>query len=236
MPLIFCSVTIYSLPPATKATAEPCSYSSRVKPLSYNLILPPLTPLTSSAPSAALSVGIYCTAGEVLIVPLPYGSESEINNEYLIRWIESNHTHNFWYLYICILILILYSCYSYSKFEVTIILILNKTHDVVNFDSPWLNIYENHKISIILVRTVQYLLEGYVFASHVVFVFSFFLFFFFLNATTTKTVNFDEWFESLQTFMSIIIIFLKLWIWIQYISNGMSSIPMLYSDSLYSQL
>ena len=36
-----------------------------------------------------------------------------------------------------------------------------------------------------------------------------FSFFFFINATTTKTVNFDEWCETLESFMSIIRI---LWI------------------------
>ena len=42
-----------------------------------------------------------------------------------------------------------YSHYSYSKFEILIILIFNNTHDVVDFDSSLLNVYTKHKISII---------------------------------------------------------------------------------------
>ena len=46
------------------------------------------------------------------------------------RWVELNHTHNFWYFYTFILILI-----SYSKLEVLIIIfiliILNNTYDFV---------------------------------------------------------------------------------------------------------
>ena len=42
--------------------------------------------------------------------------------------------------------------------------------------------------------------------------FSFF-FFFFVNVAKAKTVNFDEWFESLEWFMNIISIFLNLWNW-----------------------
>ena len=36
---------------------------------------------------------------------------------------------------------------------------------------------------------------------------------FFVNATTTKIVNFDEWLESFESFLSVIRIFLKLWMW-----------------------
>ena len=91
----------------------------------------------------------------------------------LKRWVNSSHTHNFWYLYAFILILISYSHFTSSKFEVLIALILNNTH-VVDFDSPWLNIYENHKISVICVRTPQYSVGGCVFALLAVFVFFFF--------------------------------------------------------------
>ena len=43
------------------------------------------------------------------------------------------------------------------------------------------------------------------------FIFSFF--FFFVNVTITRAVNFDGWFESFEWFMSIISIFLNLWVW-----------------------
>ena len=124
---------------------------------------------------------------------------------------DSSHTHNFWYLYAFILILILYSHCSYSKFEVPIILILNNTHDVIDFDFLWLNIYKNHKISMILIKTPQYSVERCVLSLLAVFG-SFFLLFF-VNATITKNVIFNERFESLEPIMSIISIFLNLWIW-----------------------
>ena len=117
---------------------------------------------------------------------------SEISNEYSKRWVDSSHTHNFCYLYAYILILISYSHYSYSKFEVLIVLMLNNTHDIVDFDSPWLNVYKNHKIIMIRIRTLQYSVEGCVFALLAIFVFFLFLLLFFVNATTTKTVNFAE--------------------------------------------
>ena len=47
-------------------------------------------------------------------------------------FIESNYTHKFWYLYAFILILIS-DLYSYSKFGVLIIFILNNTYDVWSF-------------------------------------------------------------------------------------------------------
>ena len=66
---------------------------------------------------------------------------------------------------------------------------------------------------------------------------------FFLNATTTKIVNFDKWFESLESYLSIISNFLNLWIWMsrhmwfKYISNVMSLMWTLYSSySLQSVL
>ena len=42
---------------------------------------------------------------------------------------------------------------------------------------------------------------------------------FFVNAATTKTVNVDEWFESLESFINIIRIFLNLWIWMSRRTN-----------------
>ena len=127
-------------------------------------------------------------------------------NTYSKRWVDSRHTYNFSYLYAFIFILILYSHYSYSKFEVLIPLILNNTHDV-DFQSSWIDIYMKHKINMILIRTLQYSVEGCVFALLAVFVINFLPFF--VNATTTKTVNFDEWFESLASYRSIC---LNLWI------------------------
>ena len=65
---------------------------------------------------------------------------------------------------------------------------------------------------------------------------------FFVNAATTKTVNIDEWFESLESILSIINIFLNLWIWmrrgvwIKHSSNAMSLMSMLHSNSLQSVL
>ena len=43
------------------------------------------------------------------------------------------------------------------------------------------------------------------------------LYLFFL--TPTKTVNFHEWFESLESFMSIISILLNIWIWMIRLMN-----------------
>ena len=118
--------------------------------------------------------------------------------------------HVKWYYVISICVTILYSYYSYSKFEVLTILILNDTHEVVvDFNSPRLNIYRNHKISMIRMRTLQYLVKGCVSFLPAVCV----------NTTTTKTVNFDEWFESPESFMSTISMskgvwmFRMLWVW-----------------------
>ena len=129
---------------------------------------------------------------------------SEISNEYSQRWLDSNHTH-FWFSNS--------SYYSYSKFEVLIVLILNNAPDVLDCDSSLLNIYKNHKINMSQVRTLRYSPDGCVFV--------FFLSYFFVHATTTKTVNFDEWFESHELFMSIISSFLNLWIWM---SRGVKQI------------
>ena len=63
-------------------------------------------------------------------------SDLEISNKYSIRWVDSSHTYNFWYF--LAFILLLYSYYSYLQVEVFIVLIFNNTHDVVNFDSPWI--------------------------------------------------------------------------------------------------
>ena len=88
----------------------------------------------------------------------------EISNEYSKQWGDSSHTHNFWYFSAFILILIPYSFYSYSKFKVLIVLIPNNTHDAVDFDFPWIDIYKNHKICMIRIRTLQHSVEGCVFA------------------------------------------------------------------------
>ena len=112
----------------------------------------------------------------------------------------------FEYLYAFILILILYPHYLYSKFKVLIPLILNNTHDdqQLMINSPRNDMYTKHKLSMIHIWTLQYFVEDCVYLS---------LFPLFVNAATTKTVNADEWFESLESFISIISIFLNLWIW-----------------------
>ena len=71
--------------------------------------------------------------------------------------------------------LILYSCYSYSKFEVLIVLILSNMHNVVDSAIP-LHL-QKHKISMISVRTLQYSVEGRVFALFTIFVCFFLLLF-----------------------------------------------------------
>ena len=62
----------------------------------------------------------------------------------------------------------------------------------------------------IRIRTLQYSVKGCVFPLLAVF-----FFFFFVNTTTSKTVNFDELFEPFESFISIISIFLNLWIWMR---------------------
>ena len=81
---------------------------------------------------------------------------SEISNEYSKRWVGSNHIHNFRYFYNIIFIKLIF------KDEYFIVLILKNTHDV-DFDSPLLNFYKNHKISMIRVRTLQYSVKSCVF-------------------------------------------------------------------------
>ena len=78
------------------------------------------------------------------------------------------------YSYTFILISILYSYYSYKKIEVLIVLI-------INFVSLWLNIYENHEINMFCVntRTLQYSLDGCVFAFYALLAVFVFVFFFF---------------------------------------------------------
>ena len=111
-----------------------------------------------------------------------------------------SYIYNFWYLYTFILILILYSHYSYSKFEVLIVLIPNNTRDLVNFDSLWLNTqkesqnnYNSHTNTTILSRRlcVCFACCLWIFLST-----------FFVNEATTKIVTVDEWFESLEKFIS----------------------------------
>ena len=81
---------------------------------------------------------------------------SEIINKYSKRWIDPSHIYNFLCLYAFILILITRDLYSYSKFKELIELILNNTHDVVDFDSPRIDIYRKHKIGVIRIRIWQY--------------------------------------------------------------------------------
>ena len=93
----------------------------------------------------------------------------QISTKYSKRWVDSNHTHNFWYLYAFISSLILHPHYSYSKFEEHIVLILNNTCDVVDFDSSWIDIYTKQKISMIHIRILQYSVEDFVCAVFVFF-------------------------------------------------------------------
>ena len=64
-----------------------------------------------------------------------WGLNQKISIEYSKRWVELNHTHNFWYFFTFILILISWNLYSYSKLEVLIVIfiliILNNTYDFV---------------------------------------------------------------------------------------------------------
>ena len=135
-----------------------------------------------------------------------------------------------------IFILILYSIY----FEVPSVLILNNMHDAVDCDFPRPSIYTKHKISMIRIWTLQYSLQGCVFALFAIFVF--FFLFFFVNATATTTVNFDKCFESFESFASIISIFFLIYasewegIWIKYVLISMSLMSTLYSYSLQSVL
>ena len=65
-----------------------------------------------------------------------------------------------------ILIIISWNLYSYSKFELLIIFILNNMYHVVNFGSPKLNIYTNRKIRMNRLRKLKYSLKGCVFPLH----------------------------------------------------------------------
>ena len=125
------------------------------------------------------------------------------------------------------LILISYSNYSYSKFEILILHILNNAHNAVAFDSPLLDIYKNHKINMIRIRTLQYSMKGRVFT--LLAVFTLFFYSSFVNATTSKTIHFDECFWShriiykyykyfskfMNSFRYESNIFRMLWIWYQ---------------------
>ena len=102
----------------------------------------------------------------------------EVLNMYS-EWWDSSHIYNFWCIYAFILIL-------HSNFEVLILHILNNTHDVVDFDSPRIDIYKNQKLWMIGIRTVQYSVKGCVFC--VACCLCLFLSSIFVNAATTKTV------------------------------------------------
>ena len=79
---------------------------------------------------------------------------TEISNEYSERCVESNHTHNFWYLYAFILLLISWNLYS-THIQSLKYSSRNNTYDV------WLSTtqYANHKISMNSVRYI-YIIEG----------------------------------------------------------------------------
>ena len=100
---------------------------------------------------------------------------------WVILIISDTYTHSylFWY----------YTHTTHSKFEVLIVLTFNNMHDVVDFNSPSNDIYKNQKIIMIRIRTLQYSVEGCVFALPAVFVF-------FVNTARTKTLNFYECFDS----------------------------------------
>ena len=72
----------------------------------------------------------------------------------------------------------------------------------------------------IRIRTPQYSVEGCVSLCF------YFLSVFFVKAATTKTVNVDEWFESLESFIKIIRVFFLIYewvcLWIKHISNVLS--------------
>ena len=105
---------------------------------------------------------------------LQQGSAMSIQS--VVEWVDSRHTHNFWYLYYALILIPLsFPYYSYSKIEELILLIFNNTHDVVDFDSPWIGIYTKYKISMIRIRILQYSVESCVFALLSVFSFFFFL-------------------------------------------------------------
>ena len=108
-----------------------------------------------------------------------------------------------------------------QRLQYSFLFILNNTHNVLNLNSPLLNIYTKHKIIIIRIRTLQYSVEGCI--CLICLLSLYFLSSLFANATT-KTVNFNEWFESFESFMSITSILLNEWVgvWIKLISNVMS--------------
>ena len=111
-------------------------------------------------------------------------SASEISNKYSKGCVYSSHTYNLCYLYAFILISILYAHYSYSKFKELIVFIISNTHDVVGFDSPSIEIYMRHNISLIRIRTLQYSVEGSVLAV--------LLSFFFICKCSNKIIHFVD--------------------------------------------
>ena len=78
--------------------------------------------------------------------------------------------------------------HSFAKFddEYFIIFRLNNMYDDVDFKSPQHNIFKNHKISMIRVRTLKYSLRGCVFALLAAQSFLLCLVPFFINPTITK--------------------------------------------------
>ena len=108
--------------------------------------------------------------------------QSEIRNSCSKRRVDSSRTYNFWYLYAFIR--------NHIYFNITLTLPIFKvwnTH-VVDFESSWINIYAKHKVSMIRINTPTILSRR---LCVYVCCLCHFLF-------STKTVNFDEWFESLE--------------------------------------
>ena len=80
-----------------------------------------------------------------------YVYASDIGNEYSKRWVDSNHTHNFWYLYAFILILntsttliqsLKYSFYSYLT--IRMMLLTAETHRKLWLFRDALEAFESH--------------------------------------------------------------------------------------------
>ena len=91
--------------------------------------------------------------------------------------------------------------YSYSKFKVLIVFIIKTTHDVIDFDSLSItqHIHESQKKYDSRTNTILSSMLCICFACCLWCCLSSF---FFVNATTTKTVHFDEWYEQLESFLS----------------------------------
>ena len=112
---------------------------------------------------------------------------------------------------------------QYFHIKVLIILILNNTHNVVDYSFAKHLHKSQNKYDSLTNTAVFTRRQGVCFS----FYHCFFLSYSFLNARTYKTLNVNDWFVSLESFISILSIFPKLWI--KHISNVISLMPMLYS-------